>query len=72
MSLPSASSPNSSCSKRSDVMRAEFTVTKALAARPLQAGPDPEVVLEALAEAAEVLRDRLRQELAELRQEQAD
>jgi hypothetical protein len=30
------------------------------------------VALEALAEAAEMLRDRLRQELAELRQEQAD
>jgi len=42
------------------------------ATRPLQAGPDPEVALEALIEAAELLRDRLRQELTELRQEQAD
>ena len=42
------------------------------AAQPLQTGPDPEVALEALIEAAELLRDRLRQELAELRREQAD
>ncbi|MCI0456865.1 MAG: hypothetical protein L0Z62_07800 [Gemmataceae bacterium] len=37
--------------------------------RPLQQGPDPEVTLEALIEAVEVLRDRLEGELAELRQE---
>lgn len=40
--------------------------------RPLQAGPDPEVALEALIEATELLRDRLRQKLTELREEQAD
>jgi hypothetical protein len=39
------------------------------AARPFQAGPDTEVALEALIEAAELLRDRLQRELAELRQE---
>ncbi len=42
------------------------------AARPLQGGPDPEVGLEALIEAVGLLRDRLRRELAELRQERAD
>ena len=39
---------------------------------PLQGGPDPEVTLEALIEAAQMLKDHLEQELAELRQEQAD
>ena len=42
------------------------------ATRPLQAGPDREVALEALIEAASVLRDRLRLELVELRQEQVE
>ena len=53
-------------------LRDRFLATLLEAARPLQAGPDPEVALEALIEAADLLRDRLRQELAELRQEQAD
>jgi hypothetical protein len=39
---------------------------------PLQQGPDPEVILEALIEATGLLRTRFEQELAELRQEQAD
>ena len=39
---------------------------------PLQPGPDPEVTLEALIDAAEMLADHLRRELAELRQEQAE
>ncbi|HZY90105.1 MAG TPA: hypothetical protein VFE78_35110 [Gemmataceae bacterium] len=39
---------------------------------PLQKGPDPEVALEALIEAAGMLEDHLRRELDELRQEQAD
>ena len=39
---------------------------------PLQGGPDPEVTLEALIEAAQMLKDHLEQELAELRQEQAE
>ncbi len=37
--------------------------------RPLQQGPDPEVSFEALIEAVEMLRERLEQELDELRQE---
>jgi hypothetical protein len=39
---------------------------------PLQPGPDPEVTLEALIDAAERLVDHLQRELAELRQEQAE
>lgn len=39
---------------------------------PLMEGPDQEVALEALLDAAEMLKERLEQELAELRQEQAD
>jgi hypothetical protein len=39
---------------------------------PLQAGPDPEVALEALIEAAQMLEEHLQRELAELRQERAD
>lgn len=43
------------------------------ATHPLQhAAPDREVALEALIEAAGVLRDRLQEELAELRREEAD
>ena len=39
---------------------------------PLQQGPDPEVILEALIEAADMLKARFEQELAELRQESAE
>jgi hypothetical protein len=39
---------------------------------PLQPGADPEVTLEALLGAAEMLVDHLRQELAGIRQEQAE
>ena len=39
---------------------------------PLQAGPDPEVALEALIEAAQMLTEHLQRELDELRQEQAE
>ena len=53
-------------------LRNRFLAVLLEAARPLQVGPDPEVTLEAMIEAAEQLRDRLRAELAELRQEQAD
>ena len=53
-------------------LRDRFLAVLLEAARPLQAGPEPEVALEALIEAAGLLRDRLRRELDELRQEQAD
>jgi hypothetical protein len=39
---------------------------------PLQPGMDPEVTLEALIDAAEMLVEHLQQELAEIRQEQAE
>jgi hypothetical protein len=53
-------------------LRDRFLAVLLEAARPLQAGADPEVASEALIEAVELLCDRLRQELAELRQEQVD
>jgi hypothetical protein len=39
---------------------------------PLKTGPDPELTLELLIEAVEMLRDHLSHELAELRLEQAE
>jgi hypothetical protein len=42
------------------------------ASLPFQNGPDPEVALEALIAAAVLLQERFEQELAELRQEQAE
>ncbi len=39
---------------------------------PLQPGQDPEVTLEALIDASEMLVDHLQHELAEIRQEQAE
>jgi hypothetical protein len=61
-----------SLSSEGTELRDRFLAALLEAARPLQAGADPEVTLEALVEAAELLRDRLRAELAELRREQAD
>lgn len=59
-------------SSEGEKLRDRFLAVLLEAARPLQVGPDPEVALQALIAAAELLRDRLRHELAELRQEQAD
>jgi hypothetical protein len=42
------------------------------AARRLQDRADPEVALEAMIDAARLLREHLQRELVELRQEQAD
>jgi hypothetical protein len=42
------------------------------AALPLQQGSDPEVALEALIEATQIVRGKFEQELAELRQEEAE
>jgi hypothetical protein len=53
-------------------LRDRFFTTLLEATFPLQAGPDPEVTLEALIDAAQMLREHLEQELAELRQEQAE
>jgi hypothetical protein len=55
-----------------DTLRDRFVEELLAAARPLQAGPDPEVALEALAEAAGVVQERLRRELAELRIERVE
>jgi hypothetical protein len=53
-------------------LRDQFFKTLSEAVPPLQAGADPEVALEAMIEAAQMLQERLQRELAELRQEQAD
>ena len=39
---------------------------------PLKDGPDPEMTLEGLIQAAQLLEEHLAQELAELRQEQVE
>jgi hypothetical protein len=53
-------------------LRDQFVKVLLDAAVPLQQGPDREVALEALIEAAAGLRQRFEQELAELRQEETD
>lgn len=53
-------------------LRDRFVEVFLAAARPLQDGPDRELVLAALIEAASVVSDRFRTEQAELRQELAD
>jgi hypothetical protein len=53
-------------------LRDRFVEALLVVVRPLQAGPDQEATLEALIEAVEVVGERLRQELAELRVERVD
>ncbi len=53
-------------------LRDQFFQTLSAAVLPLPSGSDPEVTLEAMIEAAQMLQERLQRELAELRQEQAD
>jgi hypothetical protein len=53
-------------------LRDQFFLQLLEATRPLQPGPDPEVTLEALIDAAQLLQEHLQRELTELRQEQAD
>jgi hypothetical protein len=53
-------------------LQERFLLALLEAVRPLQNGPDPELLREALIEAAGRLRQQLEAELAELRQEQAD
>ena len=53
-----------------DALRDRFAEMLLATARLLQTGADPEVTLEALIEAAGVVRERLQQELTELRVEQ--
>jgi hypothetical protein len=53
-------------------LRERFFEVLVDAVLPLKAGPDPEVTLEALIDAAQMLADHLQQELAELRVEQVE
>ena len=53
-------------------LRDRFFQTLLEATFPFQKGPDPEVTLELLIQAAQMLQEHLEQELAELRQEQAE
>lgn len=52
--------------------REQFFIALAEATVPLKQGPDREVTLELLIEAAQMLRDHLEAELSELRQEETD
>jgi acyl-CoA reductase-like NAD-dependent aldehyde dehydrogenase len=53
-------------------LRDRFLEVLREAALPLQPGEDPEVTLEALIDAAQLLAEHFQRELEELRQEQAD
>ena len=55
-----------------EALRDRFLRVLVDATLPLQRGADQEVTLEALIEAAGLLRDKLRAELVELRMEQAE
>jgi hypothetical protein len=53
-------------------LRERFFTALLEATFPLKSGPDPEVTLELLIQATEMLRDHLEHELEEIRQEQAE
>jgi len=53
-------------------LRDRFLATLLETAVSLQTGPDPEVALEALIEASQMLTEHLQRELTKLREEQAD
>lgn len=53
-------------------LRDRYVEALLIAVRPLQESSDPEIALEVLIEAAGILQERLRQELTELRAEEAD
>jgi len=61
-----------SMSPEEQMLRDRFFKMLLEATYPLQNGPDPEVALEALIEAAQMLRQHLERELNELRQEQTE
>ena len=61
-----------SLSPEAESLRDQFLRVLTDAARPLWQGPDPEVALEALIEAAGLFRDRLRTELVSLRLEEVE
>jgi hypothetical protein len=53
-------------------LRDQFFQKLAEATLPLQKNPDPEVALESLIDASQLLTEHLRRQLEELRQEQAE
>jgi hypothetical protein len=53
-------------------LRDRFFQTLLEATFPLQKSPDPEVAMEALIDAAQMLTEHLQRELAEMREEQAE
>ena len=53
-------------------LRERFFTALLEATFPLKSGPDPEVTLEVLIQAADMLREHLEQELEEIRLEQAE
>jgi len=55
-----------------DSLREQVFLKLAEAVMPLKGGPDPELALEVLIDAAGLLREHLERELEELRQEQVD
>jgi len=59
-------------SSNRESLRNRYVESLLASARALQAGPDPETQLEALIEAAGILQEKLRQELAERRVEEVD
>jgi hypothetical protein len=61
-----------SLSPQAQELRERFFQTLLESAIALQAGPDPEVALEALVEASQMLTAHLQAELTHLRQEQAE
>jgi hypothetical protein len=52
-----------------DALRESLVLALLEAVRPLQEGPDPELIMEILIEAVGVLQERLRAELTEVRME---
>jgi hypothetical protein len=58
-----------SATQTDHALRDRFLQAMIEATFPLQQGPDQEVVLHALIEAAEMLKERFERELEELRQE---
>jgi hypothetical protein len=69
MRLDARSEGNMQPSQTKDELRERFLRAMLEASFPLQQGPDPEVTLEALIEAAAMLQQRFEQELEELREE---
>ncbi len=59
-------------SREQQELRRQFFQVLVETVLPLKTGPDPEVTLEALVDAAEMLRDHLEKELDELRLEQVE